>query len=248
MADNPNPEMDVLEPQIALANQSNTKRSLSRRILTILLMLSVPLALAGFGVYYWITSARYASTDNAYVQQNIVSISPEIGGKIVEVAVSESQLVKTGDLLFAIDPVPFELAVSQANARIAGAQVDVQSLQADYQVSGVDIEVARKDIEFALANYNRQAALMERGFNTRAKMEVAQNEVDRARAELRSAQANVFAKKARLSNGPAAPGENPDVANAKVEKEQALLNLARTRVRAPFRDESHNQRGCKWGK
>ncbi len=233
MADNPNLEMDVLEQQPALLNNTEPKRSLSRRILTILLMLSVPLALAGFGAYYWITSARYASTDNAYVQQNIVSISPEIGGKIVEVAVRENQLVQAGDLLFAIDPVPFELAVSQANARIAAAQVDVQNLQTDYQVSGVDIEVARKDIEFALANYNRQAALMERGFNTRAKMEVAQNEVDRARAKLRSAQANVFAKKARLSNGPAAPGENPDVANAKVAKEQALLILARTRVMAP---------------
>jgi len=234
MADNPDPDIDTLEEKPVQKDAVKGKRSLFRRSLTMLIMLSVPLGLAAFGAYYWITSGRYASTDNAYVQQNIVSISPEIGGKIIEVGVRENSLVKQGDLLFAIDPVPFELAVSQANAQIAAAQVQVQNLQTDYQVSGVDIEVARKDIDFAMSNYNRQAALMERGFNTRAKMEEAQNAVDRARAKLRSAEANVIAKKARLSNGPAAPDENPDVANAKVAKKQAQLNLERTRVVAPI--------------
>lgn len=208
-------------------------RSGLRRILTLALMLSVPLLLAAIGVYYWIESARFATTDNAYVQQNIISISPEVGGRITAVGVRENQQVKQGDLLFAIDPKPYELAVSQANARIAAAQVQVQTLQTDYQVSGVDIEVAKKDIAFAQANFDRQAALMDRGFNTRAQMEMAQNALDRARAELKSAQANVIAKKARLATGAASPGENPDLAKAKVEREQALLDLSRARVLAP---------------
>ena len=147
--------------------------------------------------------------------------------------VTENQKVAAGDLLFAIDPVPFELAIAQSNARIAAAQVAVQNLQTDYQISGVDIEVARQDIAFAQSNYQRQAALMEKGFTTRARLDAAQHEVDLARAKLKSAQADVLAAKARLSTGSAAPGENPAVADAKVAREQARLNLERTRVFAP---------------
>ena len=218
---------------VALEQPTASGRSPGRRIGRWILMLSVPLILAGFGIFYWITSDRYASTDNAYVQQDIVSVSPEIGGKIIEVGVTENQKVAAGDLLFAIDPVPFELAIAQSNARIAAAQVAVQNLQTDYQISGVDIEVARQDIAFAQSNYQRQAALMEKGFTTRARLDAAQHEVDLARAKLKSAQADVLAAKARLSTGSAAPGENPAVADAKVAREQARLNLERTRVFAP---------------
>src|SRR5690554_8022585 len=113
MADNPNPDIGLTEESVALAEPSRV-----RKIGRWVLMLSVPLILLGFGVYYWIYSDRYASTDNAYVQQDIVSVSAEVGGKIIEVAVRENQKVKAGDLLFAIDPMPFELAVAQSKAQI----------------------------------------------------------------------------------------------------------------------------------
>lgn len=74
---------------------------------------------------------------------------------------------------------------------------------------------------------------MEKGFTTRARLDAAQHEVDLARAKLKSAQADVLAAKARLSTGSAAPGENPAIADAKVAREQAKLNLDRTRVVAP---------------
>jgi len=224
--------MDIEEEEKPPASRT-PGRSLGRRIGRWILMLSVPLALAAFGIFYWITSDRYASTDNAYVQQDIVSVSPEIGGKIIEVGVSENQQVAEGDLLFVIDPVPFELELAQSNARIAAAQVEVQNLQTDFQVSGVDIEVARQDIAFAQSNYQRQAALMDKGFTTRARLDAAQHEVDLARARLKSAQADVLAAKSRLSSGSASSGENPAVADAKVAREQARLNLDRTRVVAP---------------
>jgi membrane fusion protein (multidrug efflux system) len=232
MADNPNPEIGTIDE--STVSPQRTKRRIGRQVGRWILMLSVPLLLAGFGVFYWITSGRYAVTDNAYVQQDIVSVSPEIGGKIIAIGVQENQLVKTGDLLFAIDPEPYELAVAQANARIAAAQVNVQNLRTDYQVSGVDIEVARQDIAFAQSNYQRQAALMDKGFTTRARLDAAQHEVDIARAKLKSAEADVLAARSRLSTGAAAPGENPDVADAKVARDQAMLNLQRARVLAPI--------------
>ncbi len=234
MADNPNPGIDRTLLTEGSPEEPTAERSTGRNVIRWLLMLSVPCLLAAAGIYYWIASDRYASTDNAYVQQHIVSISPEVGGKIVQVAVEENQQVAAGDLLFAIDPAPFELTVAQSNARIAAAQVEVQNLRTDYQVSGVDIEVARQDIAFAQSNYQRQAALMDKGFTTRARLDAAQHEVDLARARLKSAQADVVAARSRLSTGSAAPGENPDVAEARAARDQALLDLARTRVVAPF--------------
>src|SRR5436190_7451267 len=88
----------------------------------LILMLSVPLLIAAIGGYLWLTSGRYVSTDNAYVQQDMVSVSPDVSGRIVAVNGKENQRVKKGDMLFRIDPVPFQIALDQANAALAAAR------------------------------------------------------------------------------------------------------------------------------
>ncbi|MEH6757284.1 MAG: HlyD family secretion protein [Parasphingorhabdus sp.] len=220
--------------ELSVETDKPTRKSGPKHILKWFGMLSVPVVLIALGAYYYISSGRYVSTDNAYVKQDIVSISPEVGGRIIEVAVQENQQVKMGDLLFRIDPEPFSLAVSQADAEIAAAQVEFQNMQTDYQVSGVDIAAAKSDIALALASYQRQETLMDRGFTTKADFDAARHEVEQARAKLQVAKAHVVSAKSRLASGIAVPGLNPDVAKAKVAKEQALLNLSRTNIRAPI--------------
>ena len=63
-----------------------------RRWLRPAALLSVPLLLVVVGAYFWLTSGRFVSTDNAYVQQDKVSVSADVGGRIVEVAVRENGL------------------------------------------------------------------------------------------------------------------------------------------------------------
>ena len=75
-------------------------------------MLSVPLALLVGGFVYWQGLQGKVSTDNAYIQQDMVAVSSEVGGKIVEVRVREDQQVAAGDLLFRIDPEPYELQIA----------------------------------------------------------------------------------------------------------------------------------------
>jgi membrane fusion protein (multidrug efflux system) len=86
------------------------------------LMLAVPLALLLGALLYWQSLAGKVSTDHAYVKQDMVSISAEVGRPIVEVRVSEGDEVKAGDLLFRIDPEPFRLQLAEANAALAAAQ------------------------------------------------------------------------------------------------------------------------------
>lgn len=204
-----------------------------RRFARLALMASVPLLLVAGGMAYYIANDHYVSTDNAYVQQDKISISAEVGGRIVEVAVRENQTVNPGDLLFRLDPEPYRIAIAQADAAIAAAQVRVSSLQTEFQTTGVDIESAREDVAFYEKEYQRQSALMQDGFTTRARLQAAEHALSDARSRVAAAQADAAKARAALATGPAAPGINPAIKAGQAQRDQALLSLSRTEVRAP---------------
>jgi len=197
------------------------------------LMISVPVLLATAGLTYYILNDHYVSTDNAYVQQDKVSVSAEVGGRIVEVAVKENQLVKAGDLLFRVDPEPYRIAVAQADATIASAQVRRVGMETAFDVSGNDIESAREDIAFYEKEYHRQSELMERGFTTKARLQAAEHDLSDARSKLADAEGAAMRARASLASGSAAPGQDPAIAAGNVQRQKALLDLARTEVHAP---------------
>jgi membrane fusion protein (multidrug efflux system) len=167
------------------------------------------------------------------VQQDKVSIAAEIGGRIVEVGVRENQHVNAGDLLFRIDPDPFKIAVAQAEAAIAAAQVKVVTLQTDLGNSGVDIDSAREDVSFFTEEFTRQSALMERGFTTKARLQAAEHALSEARSKLANAEADARMARAALATGAVAPGVNPGVMAGQVQRDKALLDLSKTEIRAP---------------
>jgi membrane fusion protein (multidrug efflux system) len=199
----------------------------------ILLMLSVPLLIAAIGAYFWMTSGRFVSTDNAYVKQDIVSVSSDVGGRIVEVKVRENQIVKAGDVLFVVDQAPYRVALEQANAQIANAQVEVGKLRTDVAASSVDITGARENVFYAEEDLKRQQALMDDGFTTRARLQQSQQALDNARTQLRTAEADAAKARAAAATGAQVPGLNPEIAAARAQRDQASLNLDRTVVRAP---------------
>ena len=204
-----------------------------RRWLRPLAIFLVPLLILVVGGYFYLTSGRSVSTDNAYVRQDKVSVSSDVAGRIVEVAVKENQSVRAGDLLFRVDPDPYRIAVEQANAGIANAQVSVTTLQAIYAGTNADIQAARDAIVNAQEDYGRQQALMKQGFTTRARLQQSQHALAQARAQLGNAQASAAEARAKLASGAALPGANPAVAAAQVQRERAALDLSRTVVRAP---------------
>ena len=222
--------MAEADPKLDIDTTTNRKPG---RFVRLAVMVSVPLLLAGGGVAYYIANDHYVSTDNAYVQQDKVSISAEVGGRIVEVAVRENQNVNAGDLLFRIDPEPFRIAIELADASIAAAQVRVTALKADYETTGVDIESAREDVAFFEKEYQRQSTLMQDGFTTRARLQAAEHALSDARSKVANALAEASKARAALATGAAAPGVNPAVKAGQAQRDSALLNLSRTEVRAP---------------
>lgn len=221
-------------PSDAPIVQGSTDAASSRRWRRFATMGIVPLLLIGGAVTYWWSRQGQVSTDNAYVQQDKVSVSAEVGGKIISVSVHEGQQVKAGDILFVVDPQPYQIQLSQADAAIASAQANATALANSSALSGADISAAREDIGFAQANYERQQSLWERGFTTKEAYDATQHQLSKARDSLRLAEAKQAEAQAKLATGSQVPGILPAIAAAQAQRRAAELNLSRTIVRAPI--------------
>jgi membrane fusion protein, multidrug efflux system len=216
-----------------MATIMQPRLTMGQRVRKWTVMAVVPLILISAAIYYYAANDHYVSTDNAYVQQEKISIAAEVGGKIVEVGVKENQKIEAGDLLFRIDPQPFKIAVAQAEASIAAAQVKVVTLETDLNTTGIDIASARENVAFFKEEFNRQSTLMERGFTTRARLQAAEHSLSEARSKLANAEAEAQKARAELATGAAAPGVNPGVLAGQVQRDRALFDLSKTEIRAP---------------
>jgi membrane fusion protein (multidrug efflux system) len=191
-------------------------------------MLIVPALLIIGGAYYWLTSGGSVSTDDAQIRQDIVSVSPQVNGQVVQVFVRNGSRVKRGDLLFRIDPQPYRVALEQAEATLAAAQLQTHVLRTTASGTGGDITGAEANLAIKRNALGRQQALLKQGFTTRANYEDALNEVRTAEMQL----ADARARAANASAAVAAPGEQPQVAQAQAAVDKAKLDLSRTDVRA----------------
>src|SRR5881628_4066624 len=135
------------------------KRNITRTIL----MLIVPAVLIVAGAFYYLTSGGSVSTDDAQIRQDIVSVSPQVNGQVVEVFVRNGARVKRGDLLFRIDPQPYRVALEQAQATLANAELQTQVLRTTAAGTGGDITGAQANLAIKRNALARQAALLKQG-------------------------------------------------------------------------------------
>ena len=192
------------------------------------LMLIVPALLILGGGYYWLTSGGSVSTDDAQVKQDIVSVSPQVNGQVVEVFVRNGARVKRGDILFRIDPQPYRVALEQAEAQLAAARLQTRVLRTTAAGTGGDITGAQANLAIKRNAVSRQQALLTQGFTTKADYEDALNEVRSAETQLADAQARA----ANASAAVASEGQQPQIAQAQAAVDKAQLDLQRTDVRA----------------
>jgi len=201
-----------------------------KRYLRPLLMFVVPaLLVLGLG-YYWLASGGSVSTDDAQVKQDIVSVSPQVNGQVVEVLVRNGAQVKRGQLLFRIDPQPYRVALEQAEAQLATARLQTSQLKTQAAGTGADIVGEQANLSIKRNALGRQAALLKKGFTTRADYEDALNEVRTAEQDLADARARSANASAAIAPG----GNQPQIAQAQAAVDKARLDLERTDVRAPM--------------
>ena len=213
----------------AAVEETTIVDSRPRSIRRIAVMMVVPLLIVGGLLYYFFAGAGTVSTDNAAVKQDIVSVSSQVNGPVVEVRVKNGDRVKRGDLLFRIDPDTYRVALEQAEAQLAAAKLQTTQLRTQATGTGADITGAQANLQIKRNALARQSALLKRGFTTRSDYEDALNEVRTAETALADAQARAANAHAAL-----APGEQPSIAQAQAAVDKARLELSRTEVRAPM--------------
>jgi multidrug resistance efflux pump len=169
-------------------------------------------------------------TAEATVQAYVVRIAPEVTGKVIEVGVTDNAPVQAGQVLFRLDPQPYEIAVSEAEARLArvGQQIGASTSAVDSAQARLVEAMATRDND--REQTQRTLELVKRGVYSKAKQDEAQAKLQVAEASVVRAQADLDKAKAEL--GPAGE-ENPQLREALAALETARLNLLRTTVSAP---------------
>ena len=195
------------------------------------LMSVVPLLLAAIGGWIWLNGGQSVSTDNAYVQQDKVSISSDVTGRVIAVGPAESAPVKRGDILIRIARRPFEIALAQAEANVAAARLEAAGLQSGTIGKTADVAGKRDAVRFAVQELDRQQSLFKAGFSTRARVQSAEFAAAKAQSELASAIADEASARA-AANG-AGTGTHPLVLAAMAARDKAAFELSRTDIRAP---------------
>ncbi|MGH8428396.1 MAG: HlyD family secretion protein [Gammaproteobacteria bacterium] len=204
------------------------------RRLRIALMILGPVALIVGGLWYYLSHKGYESTDDAYVQANTVTISPQIPGRVAAVPVHENQRVAKGDVLLRLDSAPYEAAYEAAQARLTAAGAQVRALEAQYQAFTAQIAGAQSEVAYLGREVKRQGPLARKNVITNAKLDAVNTQLEQAQHKVTALQAQRDQLLARLGGNPEQPvNENPDYKAAAAALAKAKLDLSYTVVRAP---------------
>jgi membrane fusion protein (multidrug efflux system) len=156
----------------------------SRRVRRLVLMILVPLLVLGGGFWTWLQGGRWISTDNAYVQAGILAVSSEVEGTVEAVLVHDNQAVEAGEVLFRLDPEPFDIAVARAQALLDEVRTELLSMQASYRQKGAEIAAAESRLAYLEREYGRQADLAGRNVAAKAALDEARQARDVQEANL----------------------------------------------------------------
>ncbi len=195
--------------------------------------------------YEWLVASHYESTDNAYVQGNVIQITPQMGGTVIGILADDTDYVKAGQPLVNLDPADANVALDQAKANLAQVVRQVRtlyanngSLTAQVNLRQSEVVKAQTEISRATDDFNRRQSLVGNGAVSKEELNHAQTQVTQGQSALASALAGVAAAKEQLvSNQAMTEGINiemhPSVQVAAAKVREAWLATQRTVLPAP---------------
>ncbi len=205
-----------------------------RNLIRLGLMILGPAAVLIAGAYYYVVGGRFVSTENAYVKADKIAISTNVAGRVIEVLASENDKVEAGQVLFRLNPEPYQIALNRAEAKLNGTKTEIRELQAFHRQKLAELKVQQSDLSYFESEFARQLKLKERGV-------VSQSRLDEARRNVNSTKQRILAIRQEISRALARLGgdlslqidQHPLVQEAAAERERAALELTWTRIRAP---------------
>jgi multidrug resistance efflux pump len=212
-----------------------------RPVLALFITLAVVVLAAGLGRRMWAAYMDTPWTRDGTVRAYVVTMAPEVAGRIVELPVRDNQFVHTGELLMAIDPTDYEIAVSQAEASVQQAQAGVQNndaqmtvQQAQIRANQAQLDQARAARMFAQQQAERYRTLAQNGSGSvqNAQQYLSQLHQQDAAVETASANLNLVQQQVESLRAQRASAEGA-LAQTMAQLRQAQVNLERTRILSP---------------
>jgi multidrug resistance efflux pump len=178
-----------------------------------------------------IMNYNHPFTSNARIYFSVTPVLPGVRGRVIEVPVQTNTILKAGDVLFRIDPKPYEYVVEQKKAALAEAEQNVKQLKASLDQATAGAERAQAQLDLAQQNYDRQFELFEKKVIAQATLDVYIRNLETARQTLVGARAEE--ERARLAYSSNINGVNTTVARLTAELADAQFDLEQTVTRAP---------------
>ena len=241
MSDSSSSPSPNAQPDAAPARAGNPRRKRALSILAGVLLL----AGVGWGVYDVLVLSHFEETDNAYVQGNLIQITPQVGGTVTAIYADETEPVRAGQPLVKLDPADARVALAQAEAALGQTVRQVRTLyvnngalNAQVRLREADVAKVRSQLATAQQDLGRRQGLSGGGAVSAEELAHASAQVTAARTALAAAQAAVSAAREQLVSNQAltegTPVErHPSVLGAAAKLREAWLAAHRTELPAP---------------
>jgi multidrug resistance efflux pump len=175
-------------------------------------------------------SYNHPFTTNARIYYAVTPILPTEKGRVIEVPVAENSQLKAGDVLFRIDPKPFQYVVDQKKAALTEAEQKVNQLKASLDAASAGTKKANAELTLAQENYNRVSYLVQRHDDPQVNLDTSSRNLEAAKEALEAAKAEE--ERARVAYTANIEGVNTLIATARAELADAQFDLDQTTTRA----------------
>jgi membrane fusion protein (multidrug efflux system) len=190
--------------------------------------------MAAVGAAYYLAQEPYVWTNDAFVLAAKESINARVAGQVVEIAVVNNQHVGKNQLLFRIDPEPYQIAVDQADARLGSARLQIDSFKATYRQQQAELQSAKDSADFDQLEYARKKALVASEYTSREAYDRADMNLKVSRQRISSIEQQIANTVVALNGDPNIEiDRHPTVRAAKALLDRARLDLSYATVTAP---------------
>ncbi|HUH30518.1 MAG TPA: HlyD family efflux transporter periplasmic adaptor subunit [Rhodanobacter sp.] len=203
----------------------------ARGLLLRALGLVIVLAAIGWTAWYFLDGRWYEGTDDAYINGNVVQITPQIAGTVVSIGADDGDRVHAGATLVQLDPSDADVALAEAKANLANTVRKVRGLYSSVSGAQADVAARRTAVDKARADYKRRVALATSGAISTEELAHASDALTTAESALIAAQQQYQTSKVLVDDTVVA--SHPDVQSAAARLRAAFLNDARATLVAP---------------
>eukprot|EP01028_Stygiella_incarcerata_P008293 TRINITY_DN3592_c0_g1_i4.p2 TRINITY_DN3592_c0_g1~~TRINITY_DN3592_c0_g1_i4.p2 ORF type:complete len:384 (+),score=2.29 TRINITY_DN3592_c0_g1_i4:1525-2676(+) len=249
----------IMEENKKINEKVKKNQSKRKKVLSIFLVLFVLIGTI-FGLYWYFYASHYVSTDNAYTDVEIAQVTPSVGGTISDVLVTNTQVVKKGDILVKINQTDTSLALEEAKANLSlairrvkgymandnGLNALIEARKSDEIRMNAKLSSVKADLKRAQIDLKRREDLISSGAVSEDELTKAKNAYENAKANLDATIAEVKQSKSNIISAVGSRNQNatridnvsvennPEVLLAKARLDQAIVNFNRTIIKAPI--------------